>query len=241
MQTQSHLLHKTRCPKCAERGRDRHGDNLGVYSDGHSYCFSCGYTTNSSLDKRIRGRDGRILKDPPEIPDDLSSQLSKEAQDWLNKYQINPQCLWSDKTKRLYFLLSNDVYQYRAFNDKDPKWMSHGISDAFSKIYGDVSKDSIVLVEDLISGMKVGHILPTMPLFGSNITSHRVAKLKQQGYNKIYIWLDYDKRDYATKAAQRAQMLGIDAQTVITKKDPKDYTIEEIRELLVSDKEAIPL
>lgn len=35
------LIEKTRCPKCAERGRDNSGDNLAVYDDGSTYCFSC--------------------------------------------------------------------------------------------------------------------------------------------------------------------------------------------------------
>ena len=35
-----------KCPKCREQGKDRHGDNLAVYSDG-SYCFSCGYVSRS--------------------------------------------------------------------------------------------------------------------------------------------------------------------------------------------------
>lgn len=34
---------KTQCPKCASNGADNSGDNLGVYDDGHSYCFSCQY------------------------------------------------------------------------------------------------------------------------------------------------------------------------------------------------------
>jgi len=32
-----------RCPQCASNGRDRHGDNLGVYDDDSRHCFSCGY------------------------------------------------------------------------------------------------------------------------------------------------------------------------------------------------------
>lgn len=39
----SKLLHYERCPRCAEEGRDTSEDNLGVYDDGHAYCFSCEY------------------------------------------------------------------------------------------------------------------------------------------------------------------------------------------------------
>lgn len=37
----STLVGKRQCPKC----RDRGGDNLAIYSDGHGYCFSCSYYT----------------------------------------------------------------------------------------------------------------------------------------------------------------------------------------------------
>ena len=37
------VVSRDRCPKCAISGRDRSQDNLAIYDDGHSYCFSCGY------------------------------------------------------------------------------------------------------------------------------------------------------------------------------------------------------
>ena len=40
---ESFVLDKVRCPKCAAAGKDKHNDNLAIYSDGHHYCFSCGY------------------------------------------------------------------------------------------------------------------------------------------------------------------------------------------------------
>jgi twinkle protein len=36
------LIDKGQCPKCAAAGNDTSGDNLGIYDDGHTYCFSCG-------------------------------------------------------------------------------------------------------------------------------------------------------------------------------------------------------
>lgn len=40
---ESKVIERARCPSCASRGNDKHGDNLAVYDDGHSYCFSCGF------------------------------------------------------------------------------------------------------------------------------------------------------------------------------------------------------
>ena len=36
------LLRKEQCPTCASRGKDTSKDNLAVYSDGQTHCFSCG-------------------------------------------------------------------------------------------------------------------------------------------------------------------------------------------------------
>jgi len=49
--SKSKLQRKTRCPWCASEGRDRAGDNLGVFDDGHEYCFACNYynSTNSPI------------------------------------------------------------------------------------------------------------------------------------------------------------------------------------------------
>jgi len=39
----SKAISKEACPKCRESGRDRHGDNLVCYDDGHKYCYACQY------------------------------------------------------------------------------------------------------------------------------------------------------------------------------------------------------
>lgn len=42
------VVRKEQCPKCAELGNDSSGDNLAVYSDGHTHCFGCGHHTNGN-------------------------------------------------------------------------------------------------------------------------------------------------------------------------------------------------
>jgi len=37
------VVNRDRCPQCAVKGLDTSSDNLAVYDDGHSYCFSCGF------------------------------------------------------------------------------------------------------------------------------------------------------------------------------------------------------
>jgi hypothetical protein len=237
----SQLLYKTRCPKCARKGKDRSGDNLGVYSDGHSFCYSCGHTDAASIEGKLK----KSTKEPkviPTLPEDISFKLSHEAVAWLDQYfeRIDfPKCYWSQSERKLYFLFPNGEYQYRYFgSDKDhPKWVGYGINENLLHIMGSrlcpplhsTTCHSLVLVEDIISAIKVGHITPTLCLFGSNISLKRLATLKQLGYNKIIIWLDWDKKEYAINASRLAQSIGLQTHVIHTQLDPKEYSIEEIK------------
>lgn len=51
METDSKVINKKRCPRCAAQGFDRSGDNLNMYDDGHAHCFACEYHvhTNSTV------------------------------------------------------------------------------------------------------------------------------------------------------------------------------------------------
>lgn len=232
----SHLLYKTRCPKCAENGKDRSKDNLGVYSDGHSYCFSCGYGSGATITGKLATQNKQI-KPIPDFPEDISNTMGENAKRWLLRYFPTgtfPQCLWSEQEQKLYFMLDNGAYQYRYFgNNKDhPKWVGYGITDNLMHITG-VGSTSLVLVEDIISAVKVGHISPTLCLFGSNISLKRLATLKLLGYNEVIIWLDWDKKEYAIKAAQLAQSIGLQSRVIHTKLDPKEYSYDDIKQILV--------
>ncbi|HEY6020588.1 MAG TPA: hypothetical protein VIY48_12070 [Candidatus Paceibacterota bacterium] len=173
----------------------------------------------------------------PPLPEDLSEILDPTATNWLLQYftdgRFPSPCLWSASERKLFFLLPGGEYQYRYFGDNPshPKWVGYGISDQLVHIVGDLD-NSIVLVEDLLSACKVGHITPAMPLFGSHIGLKRLARLKQMGIEHVTIWLDNDKKEYAIKASKEAQMLGLKTSVVITDKDPKEYSYEDIATFL---------
>lgn len=235
MQSRSHFLRHEQCPACAAKGRDRKKNNLGVYSDGGTYCYSCGFGTNASTEARL-SQSKKEHKEIPALPEDITNKLGREAYEWLLQYfePANfPRCLYSRSERKLYFILDNGAYQYRYFGDnKDhPKWVGYGINENLLHITG-MGTDSIVLVEDLISGTKVGHITPTLTLFGSNISLKKLATIKLLGYKEVIIWLDWDKKEYAIKAAQSAQSIGLLARVIHTKLDPKDYTYLEIERIL---------
>jgi len=105
----STILYKTRCPKCAEQGKDKHGDNLAVYSDGHSYCYSCGYITSNN------SRRTSNLKKPFQeinLPLDCDWTLPPEPTKWLQKYfnykDIPQLTFWSESRESLIFPIYDD-------------------------------------------------------------------------------------------------------------------------------------
>ena len=64
MTLEKKVIRKEPCPKCREKGRDRSGDNLVVYSDQYDnisfHCFSCGYT-KASIDYKKETYKDRYL------------------------------------------------------------------------------------------------------------------------------------------------------------------------------------
>jgi len=259
----SQVVSKDRCPRCEEQGRDRHRDNLAVYSDGHEYCFACGYYKPSPLSQRIKALDtpkdshtisllpgGTTSKDSPEsILRSLSIELSEytiaipsEPLSWLRSYGITPaeiranRILWSPSKQRLLFpvydgnrlVLTNE--RYFGTDTTHPKYITHG-NKQHCKLFHRRDSVALVLVEDFVSGIKVGRQYSSIPLFGSHFNPDLVLALVSQ-QKAVRVWLDLDKAEEARKLTKRALQWLPDCGTIITEKDPKEYTDMEIKAIV---------
>ena len=104
------------CPSCRKIGKDKHGDNLGIYEDGSKYCFSCGYTrrgkntVSKALETAGKVFDEKVaLPHMVSLPPDCSPDLPREAIEWLGKYGFNlshakrEKLLWTEFFRRLIF------------------------------------------------------------------------------------------------------------------------------------------
>lgn len=220
------------CPKCGSR------DNLGRYDDGHGYCFGCGYVEFPDA--------GRLL---PRITESVKSAdhgyLLADAQPaigvkgwvWLAKYGIRRSevegWLWSEERQWLIFpLLTEDgiikVWQARNFSETrpKPKTLTFGPVSETLHILG--TGGTVVVVEDIISATKVGRQTASVPIFGSNVQLKLLTRLRGL-YENIVIWLDKDMAQKSLQASRRASQLGFkSARSVITDKDPKEYSDEDI-------------
>ena len=55
-------------------------------------------------------------------------------------------------------------------------------------------------------------------------------------FKKVWVWLDRDKAIDAVKMARNLKQKGIDADVIITDKDPKEYSTYDI-DLIIKDKQ----
>lgn len=239
----SHLLYHTQCPECAKYGNDKSKNNLAVYSDGHQFCYCCKYLVVG--DKIISYKNQLNQVVPQEstsklgLPLDSTYQLPAIAKVWLSKYGfdhnicINNHIMWSDYQQKLifpYYINGNLVgWQGRTFNpeeQKKRKWFSQGKLDSFIYTRGR-QQDKLILVESIVSAIKLGIKHYSSPLYGSVISTHRWKGLAQLT-DHIVVWLDPDKHVEAVKQANTGRLFIPQVSIILSDKKPKDYNLDEL-------------
>jgi hypothetical protein len=90
----------------------------------------------------------------------------------------------------------------------------------------------IALVEDIVSGHKVGQVTDTIPLFGTRIYPCHLYYLINEN-KPVVLWLDKDQEHNVRKQAlQLESVINQPVRVVITDKDPKSYTTEQIMKVI---------
>ena len=243
----SHCLGHEPCPNCRRIGNDRNGDNLAVYSDGHKYCFRCNYLETASGIQKLQtsSRDnGSTTSTTITLPSDVDEELPARAVQWLAKYSLTRQditnntLLWSEYYQRIIFpYLSPDGLlgwqgRYLGTDTNKAKWFSQGKLHEFMHVVGNRQSRVCVLVEDIVSAIKVAHNtnVCASPLFGSHISLAKLLRYKKM-FDKIIIWLDDDMKTKVVKYSQLANSIGLPVSTVYTTHDPKEIDDATIKEL----------
>jgi hypothetical protein len=243
------VIGKTQCPKCAQRGKDKHGDNLILYGDGGgAFCFSCGYFESETLGNRIRTKReqntdtvGEAPRKPLNLPEDIELlPRTSPGYLWLSQYldKIPADMLWSTKQQWLifpYFMEGQLVaWQARDFSGKR-KWLTFGKPSELLYVLSKKQENShLYLVEDIVSAMKIRDNGGTAsPLFGARVGLKRFMFLASK-YKAITLWLDPDKRRESVAEVQAATRIGIDARVQFSDLDPKELRNDELQKILSS-------
>ena len=227
--------HHEACPKCGSK------DNLGRYDDNSAYCFGCKHT---EFGNRFIPKIEETTEKKLSLPHDATSQINKVAVDWLNQYEITPEeriryrMLWSESKQQLIFPMfdgESNLLAWQAKNFATPiksKYYSQGKIHDLLYFCGK-KLSPIILVEDLVSAIKIGRIASAMPLFGSEASTQLLMRLKTH-CNSVILWLDSDKWKNSHDIVNRAKSIGLPAMSVFTNLDPKEYTVEKIKYFLTN-------
>lgn len=246
------------CPRCRAAGHDTRKDNLGVWADGGKYCFACGYSVPAReitvLSKAIQNMYSTMETAAANsstlvtLPEDIDLNFSEKALRWLRKYDIYEEEIlthnicYSPKLDAVvfpYYITSpfgndddkEDLVAYQVRLMESDKWMTTGpINDLFYLINKSENLNkSLVIVEDILSAIKVGRTMSSVPLFGSSRAQlERMTQRAARAYTHLIFWLDKDAQSRAVWAAQTAPLYSVRGSMISTDEDPKFYTSDEI-------------
>lgn len=245
------------CPRCGPI-QDRAGDNVGVYADGHKWCFACGYYVSSSGIPNLSDIRLRLKKEKEEkehgvslnLPNDHTHILPIQALNWLRQYQITDEEInkykigWSETYNRLIFPVFDGagkvlMWQGRYFGSigtldvNRSKYFTQGKPEEILSLFGhaEASTHLVCMVEDFISAIKVARVCPSMCLWGSEISIKRLRRTALQ-YDSLVIWLDKDKAGYSARCEVKARPYFTMVSGLYTESDPKTFSTEVIRKYI---------
>ena len=218
------------CPNCGSK------DNLAEYVD-HYYCFGCSHWKAKNDLESVRSR----LQSTPAMPSgelnlNITDTIPQQAVQWLLQYGITKSDVeaykigWCNNNQVLVLINTPNYYQGRSFIN-GVKYKSKGKKPLLWYGNGDI----LVCVEDVISAIKVSKAnnVTATPLLGSSMPLELTETILER-FKTVKVWLDRDKAIEAVKMVRNLRQKGVDADVIVTDKDPKEYTTGEINEWLRS-------
>ncbi len=217
-----------------------------------AYCFRCGKRGFDSKDvvryhklkeASTRGRRGYIIPNDcdyrsREWPPKVRSQVSRyglEDKDYSN-FRIG----YSPSLRRLVLPVFDKeglaFYQTKRMFDDDEnkaKYVTYRNRDA-AMVINTLNSDTIVIVEDLISAIKCGKLIASIPLFGNCISDIQLNAIRN--YKKFIIFMDDDNRLVKLnqqKICQELNQFGKCRIITGVNKDPKECSLSQLEELLL--------
>jgi len=181
---------------------------------------------------------------PPCRAERSIARTQEHAIAWLLKYgitdaEINRYRIYlADNYRLIIPVFDRDgkpiYWQGRSFTPGHQKWINQRSAtrqNVFFQPNKEPGTDEVVLVEDMISAIKVNRVMDSIGLLGSYVPDQLVMDLAKV-YTTIYLWLDADKAKESLARTKRYQSFGIPVKRIYTPKDPKEYTEEQITTII---------
>lgn len=225
-------------------------------TNGYScHCFRCDFSDfvgkgTQSLNELARIRklneEAETINLPLELPNDFSETIPLHGRLWLYKGGIT-ESTWrrynigySESLDRVILPVYDSEdnliwYQCRALHtDQKPKYIQPSRSRdnvLFSVEKSGKDLQRVIIVEDILSAIRVGKHIPTVSLLGTKITTGQATKLAK--FSQVTTWLDPDRAG-RRGAYNIRKTLGLvtEVDNIVTLSDPKELTDEQIKETL---------
>jgi len=249
------LGHKTRI-KCEDCGTS---DKSLIVNHSHkaynAYCFRCGdnpFEMKGELSlaelSKIKELNEDAIKQrlPLSLPEDYTTEIPLEGRLWLYSGGIS-ESTWreygigySASLRRVILPVFSNTgnliwYQCRAVvKGQSPKYIQPSeCRDTIlfqSNSYGKAA-ERVVIVEDILSAIRVGRTNRCCSLLGTKITTAQTNYLSR--YTSVTTWLDSDKAGVTgAYNVRKALQLLTSVKNIVTEKDPKCYSDKEIKAIL---------
>lgn len=246
---------------CGSRRRIKHckADNSMIVSHDpkgiSSYCFRCGehsflphgIQSIEAIRKREAEYRNRIQNGSISLPDDYTLDIPMHNMTWFLQYGITAELAraysigYSPGLDRVVLPVFEKgelvAVQNRATDiHVKPKYLNpwgRHVSDAV--FWSDEYHESpvIVVVEDILSAIKGGQVLPFASVLGTKISDARINKIVARA-SHVFLWFDGDEagQDARVRYTKELKFQGVHVWNIVTPLDPKKYTVTEIRKII---------
>lgn len=117
---------------------------------------------------------------------------------------------------------------------REPKALSYWFHDVsklyFTKWWDTLQSSTVILVEDILSAIKVNRYYPGVALLGTALNDDKIIHLSDY-FNKVILALDPDAIKKAMKLKKKYEGQFESFEVKLLKKDPKDMSDEELDEV----------
>ena len=183
------------------------------------------------------------------LPSDYTLDVPIHAMEWYLRVGISPELArsygigYTPSMDRVVLPVREDgelsAVQMRALRDtQKPKYLNPSGPKVEAAVFTSGPPTGItVVVEDILSAIKVGRVAHATSILGTTMTDQRAWKIARDNHTAI-IWMDNDAagRRGKLRAMNQLSMQGVRVYEVRTEDDPKTYNLDEIKEHLRSMK-----
>jgi hypothetical protein len=183
----------------------------------------------------------------PSLPDDFTLDIPIQGLLWLSKGGLHLDDIkehgfgWSNTMRRVIMpvmagskLVAVQARRVDPSGD-GPKYLGQVWSGPRPVFIAGQSGNDITLTEDILSAARVGKVAEAWSLLGTNLMPAVIAQIAERNPDRVNVWMDNDDAGINARRKMLRQLgaVGINARGIMSDRDPKHHTLQEMKELLL--------